>query len=371
MYFTQYGLLAGLAIAAMLPVTFLAGFRRGAGYGSVIRFAVLALPLSFLLSRAIYCLCTIDYYTEITGRYLELMLEVRDGGYSMLGAMLGVILAALLAERWQKLPAGTMLDAAAVGMPFALIIARLAEPLCSTSYTEIGCGRALPSQHPDCFDFLYELCDGGHPVFAYEAVAAALILIALLVIRRRARRGDVFLSFLLLFGCSQTVLESMLDTDHMKFLFVHITQVAALVMALLPLILWSIRYPRSDRGAKLRIGAAWTLAIAGIIAALIQEISVEGADRLETIEVYIPFVLGTCLGAGLLFWCAAWCRKGILRLIPAVVAGALTIAAVIISSEPESDPDKLILWGIMALGMFLLCWTALTLRTPAPANINE
>ena len=54
---TNYGMLAALAMAALLGVTFLAGRKRGVGYGSFIRFAVLALPLAFLCSRLLFCLC--------------------------------------------------------------------------------------------------------------------------------------------------------------------------------------------------------------------------------------------------------------------------------------------------------------------------
>lgn len=359
MGFTLYGLLAALAMASLLGVSFLAGYRRGVTYGSIIRFAVLALPLSFVLSRVVYCLSSISYYFETTG-HPELMLQVRDGGYTMLGAMLGVILAAVLTARWQKIHVGAMLDTVAVGMPVALIIARLAE-----AHRDMGWGYQYTSP---VFSFLDNLCDSLHPVFAYEAIAAALILAVLLVIRRMACRGDVFLSFLLLYGCTQTVLESMLDTNHMMVLFVHISQVAALLMALLPLILWSIRYPRSDRSAKLRLASAWALAIASIASALVQEINVTGADRTAAIAPFVPLLLG----AAMVFWCVMWRKAGLARLIPAIIASVLACAAIIIDqTELVGDHYLLALWGIMALDMFLLCWTGFALRAAAQTNINE
>jgi phosphatidylglycerol:prolipoprotein diacylglycerol transferase len=362
MGFTLYGILAALAMAAMLGVTALAGRKRGLTYSRFIRFAVLAIPLSFLLSRAVYCLATLSYYTE-TIEQPAMMLQVHDGGYAMLGAMLGVLLAALLSAKWTKLPAADLLDALALGMPCALIIARLAEPLSSMGLTEIGWGQEHASP---LFAFLDEICEGRHPVFAYEAIAAVVMLIALLFIRRNARRGDVFWAFLLLFGCSQSVLESMFSTTkHMMFLFVHITQVAALIMALIPLVVWSRRIPRPDLAAKLRLAAAWTLAIACIASALVEEIKVTGADRVEAIKPFVPVVLA----AGVGFFCVMWRKEGLLRLLPVIAAGVIAIAAVIIDQTPlVGDHFLLVLWGVMALDMFMLCWTGLRLRAAAEHN---
>lgn len=359
---TNYGMLAALAMAALLGVTSLAGRKRGVGYSSFIRFAVLALTLAFLCSRLLFCLC---HPTLFMGEgKLPLVLHVQDGGYTLLGALLGVLLAGFVTEKWQKLPAGTILDAAAIGMPCALIIARLAEPLASMGMDQIGWG---PDYASPLFAFLDEMCGGVHPVFAYEAIAAAGILFALLFIRRNARLGDTLLAFLLLFGCSQTVLESMLDTKHMMIAFLHITQLAAILMALLTLILWSIRYPRPDRGAKLRLSAAWALAGACIASALVQEISITGEDRVRAIAPFVPAVMG----AGAAFWFVAWRKAGLMRLLPVVVACVAVIAAMIIDQTPlVGDHYQLTRWSIMALDMFLLCWTGLGLRTPAEQPNN-
>lgn len=364
MSFTLYGVLAALALAAMLCITGLAGRKKGLTYGALVRFAVLAVPLALICSRLVYVLASLSYYTETIG-HPELMLSLRDGGYSMLGALLGVLLAAFIAAKWCKLPASTLLDATAIGMPVALFIARLAEPLSSMGLTEIGWGYDYSSP---IFSFLDELCDGLHPVFAYEAAAAALMLILLLFIRRSAREGDVFLSFALLFGCSQTVLESMLSTKHMMFLFMHITQVAVLIMALIPLIIWSIRYPRPNRSAKLRLGAAWALAITNLASALVQEINVTGADRTAAVAPFVPVLLA----AGTVFWCVAWRKDGLVRLIPVVLTSIVTIAAMILDLNGlAGDHYLLVLWGIMACDMFMLAWTGLTLRKAADNNINQ
>ena len=364
MGFTLYGALAALAMAAMLVIAGLVARKKGVTYGRFLTFALLAVPMTLIFSRLVYVLASLSYYTETVG-HPALMLSLRDGGYSMLGAMLGVLMAAFIAAKVCKLPASVLLDALAIGTPAALIIARLAEPLSSMGLTEIGWGYQYSST---IFSFLDGMCGGIHPVFAYEAIAAGVMLILLLFIRRSARQGDVFLSFLLLFGCSQTVLESMLSTKHMMFLFVHIEQVAVLVMALIPLILWSIRYPRPDRSAKLRLCAAWMLIITNLASALVQEINVTGADRTAAIAPFVPVLLA----AGAVCWCVAWRKAGLVKLIPVVLASAVTITAMVIDLNGlAGDHYLLVLWGVMALNLFLLAFTGQTLRKAADNHINQ
>ena len=132
---TLYGALAALALAAMLAVSGIVLHRKGIGYDAFIRFAVLCIPFVFIGSRLAFCLSNLSYYFE-TISMPEMMLHVQDGGASMTGALCGVLLSAVLAARWTKVPAGMLLDAAAFGMPLALIIERLAEPLC-----EMGLGK--------------------------------------------------------------------------------------------------------------------------------------------------------------------------------------------------------------------------------------
>lgn len=363
MGFTLYGVLAALAMAALLAVTGLAGRKRGVGYGSVVRFAVLAVPLAFLCSRLVYGVSSLDYYLN-TG-HLGLLLQVRDGGYSMLGAILGVLLAACVTERWQKLPAGTLLDAAALGMPAALLIARLAEPLC-------GMGWGYPYYSP-LFYFLDGLTENlgdfayTHPVFAYEAIAAAALSIALPVIARKARRGDTLLSFLLVYGCTQTVMESMLNGGHMKVIhFVKINQVAAMVMALIPLIVWSRRLAKAQSGSGLRIAAAWVLAVVCILSGVVQEFSVEGQDNPYFSVVIVGAVIAGLLAAAAAFWCVAWRGDGLKRILPVAIVSLIAISAAIIDRVTDvGDHYRLVLWGIMAADMVLLGLAGFALRKAA------
>lgn len=368
MAFTAYGVIAAAALALLFVVTRLCS-RNKADLSAFLRFTVLAVPLALVCSRLVYVLSSLSYYTETIG-HPELIFSLRDGGYSMLGAMAGVLLAAFAAEKWSRLPAFTLADAAAIGMPVALVVARLAEPL-----TDMGWG--YPYYSP-LFYFLDGLTQNmgdfaqTHPVFAYEALTALVILAVLLLLRRTdagKTPGDSLLTFLLLYGATQALWESILNGSHMKVLhFVKINQIAALVMLLIPLIVWSVRLARIPHYRR-SVAAGWALTVVCILSAVVQEFSVEGADN-----PYFSVVLVGAVAAGLLtltalLWCLAWKRSGLLRLLPVILLAAIAVAAAVIDRVTDvGDHYRLVLWGIMACDMGILI--ASGLRQRAVANMN-
>ena len=371
MEFTLFGVLTGLALLAALFVTFIAGYGRGVKYGSFIRFAALCLPMVFLFSRALFCLSTTAYYLEELSKPMpELMLQMLDGGYSMTGAILGAVLAALICEKWQKLPAGSLTDALALGLPVGIIIVRLAQPLC-----EFGWGYQYESPS---FAFLDKL-DGIfrddvlqlHPVFLYEALAGAAVLGLLALIRtlRRGKGGDLLLCFLLFYGAAQTVLESMLDSEHMKVIhFVRINQIAAMVMMVIPLIVWSIRLGRRREGSKLRIACTWVVAVLCILAGVVQEFDVAGASNPYFDIPTVGSIVVGLLAAAVAAWCVLWHKAGVMRLAPAaavtILIGVLTIIARA-HDNGEWLEYRFVLWGTMGAILLLMCLIGLTLGAAA------
>ena len=368
MAFTLYGAFAALALALTLSATYGAGRKQGLDYGSFIRFAVLAAPLALLCSRLAYCLTSLPYYTETIG-HPELILALRDGGYSMAGALAGVVVAAVIAAKWRGLPWQSLLDWVAVGLPAGIFVARLAEP-----FADMGWG--YPYYSP-LFTFLDGLTENmgdfayTHPVFAYEAIAALAIAVALLCLCGKGRPGDTFLSFLLLYGCSQTVLESMLNGGHMKVIhFVKVQQVAAMVMLLIPLIVWSRRAAKNGHGK--RVLASWLLAAVCILSGVVQEFSVEGADNPYFNVVVVGYIMAALTACATVFWCVSWRRDGLKRILPPAIVAAIAIAAAVIDRTLDvGDHYRLVLWGIMACDMLLLGWTGFSLRRASQTTINE
>ena len=356
--FTLYGALAALSMAALLAVSCLVLHKKGAGYDAFIRFSVLAIPFAFLGSRITFCLSNLAYYLETIGD-AALMLHVLDGGASMTGAMAGVILAAVIAAKWSRQPVGLMLDAAAFGMPLALIIERLAEPLC-----ELGWGKYLQSS---AFSFMADLTQGMHPVFAYEAIVAAGIGAAMVLYFRKhkAPNGDALGAFLVLYGCCQTVLESLRNDGHMKVIhFVRINQVAAIVMAAAVLVVWSIRCWRA--GGKREAIVSWVLSAVCIGFGVVQEFAADGDENPYFSLTLVSGLLAAALVIASFVWFLTWRKHGprSADMVPAVALLA-TVMLLIERTIDTGDHRLFFVYGIMAANLYIIGHMAFALRRRA------
>lgn len=116
---TPYGLTAAGAMLLLLLLTGLSCRRKGIPYRTFITFGALSLPLAFLLSRLTFALSNIPLYVNTLSNPL-LMLRFWDGGASLLGALLGVLLACWLTGRIRRESVGRLMDAIAFGAPLQL-----------------------------------------------------------------------------------------------------------------------------------------------------------------------------------------------------------------------------------------------------------
>jgi len=283
MTFTTFGLMAALGMLLLLLAAGLWCRREKLSYGVWIRLCVLAIPLAFVGSRLLFSL-----FAFFNGDMPSLLntLTFWDGGASVTGAFIGVVIAAALTEKLCRVPGGTLLDGVALGMPLALICERLAEPL-----HELGIGRPVDTEF---LYFLGSATDDRHPVFIYEAVVALLILLALLWMVRRPvkHRGNVLLTFMVLYGCPQMLLESLRDDAHMVIYFIRINQIAALLMAVVAFVIWLVRWIR--KGAKLPfVLLACAAVVAGIALGVVQEFAVD--SNMNLLLEYAIMALSTAV----------------------------------------------------------------------------
>lgn len=358
--FTLYGALAALSLASLLGIAWAVMRRQRIPYGDFIRFALCCIPLSFLGSRLAFCLSNLSYYLE-TIAMPEMMLHVGDGGASMTGALLGMILSAVVAAKWCKRPVGLLLDAAAFGMPAALIIERLAEPLC-----DMGWGKYLQST---AFDFMADATGGMHPVFAYEAVVAALIGAAMLLAYRRIKPGssDLLGCFLVLYGCTQTVLESLRNDGHMKVIhFVRVNQVAAIALAAAVLVWWSIRCVRSGFGREAAV--SWLTAAVCIGFGVVQEFAADGDENPYFNLTLVSAILAALLLLACTVWYAVWRKQSKTALAVPLVAAATAVLLLIERTASTGTHRLFFVYGIMAANVYIIGHMAFALRKRAASK---
>lgn len=295
-----YGLIAGGAFLLWALVTSLLCRHRQGGLETAL-FVFASLVLGFVCSRAVYCLGSIPYYV-ISMRDAGLMLRFWDGGYSLIGAFLGVGLAAAIVGKATKKPALRFLDGAAVAAPLFVCGIRIAE-----HFTKLGFGRVVEGDWLPSFltlvDEEWEMTE--YAVYRMEAGCAFIIFIImawqLVVSRKSRRRGDMAFLFMVLFGSLQTLLESWCKDGHMVIHFIKVSQLASLLLVMAAAIVWTKRYV-AIRGRNTGLLLAWIgfFALAG--AAVFLEFK---ADRWENqLLVYSLFAL--CVAYWLAFPLAVW-----------------------------------------------------------------
>lgn len=271
----------GLGSAAAMLVTLLTGGlwcrKQRIPYLAWILMAVIGIPMAWMLSRLVFCLSSLPYYLQTIGD-ASLMLRFQDGGASLMGAFGGLVLAAFLVEKWQKLPCGALMDAVGLGAPLGVIIERL----CEGPTGSMGHGRQILSELLLPLGVTDDLV---HPVYMYEAVAAAAILIVLLVWLGRSgwsvkHSGDVLLVFMVFFGATQVVLDSMRDDRHMLLIhFVHINQIIAIVLPVIALVIWTLRAMKNGMKKNQAI-VAWLVTATAIVIGIVQEFAVDSSENL-------------------------------------------------------------------------------------------
>lgn len=274
-----YGLCAAVAAIVMLAGMGLTARRSGVPLKAVRLFGLLGIPLGVVCARAVYCVFNLSTFLE-TYENPWLMLRFFDGGLSMAGLFIGMLIAAALAARACGVRFAALADAMCVPMGLMLAILRLGE-----QFTDLGTGKAVTEGWWTAnLPWLFATSRMGVAtvyrlnVWAYEAAAGVLIFAATLAIYRRlrGREGDTALFFFSLFGAVQVLLESLRDDGHMLLIFLRVGQLAAALMPLICCGVLTRRYVREARAGRGRIWLAWlvmAICVAGIV---LLEFSLDG-----------------------------------------------------------------------------------------------
>lgn len=266
-----------LAIAAAVSIcVYLALYLGNPGtFVPAVVSVPLALAASLLLGRLLHWYCRPDQYASLTAALTDL----RSGGYALAGVFAGCGLTACLLRILhlaKDLP--HMLDCMAVAGSAGIALGRLS---CFFNTADRGMVVTAAWGLPWAFGVTNPV--SGVPelrlaTFCLQAVAAAVLFLALLVFRflKRGKKGDICLIFLLCYGASQVLLDST-RYDSLYFRsngFVSIVQVLGACGMGLAAIVFSVRMVRSWGWKKwylpLWLGLAGLLGTAGYMEYFVQ-----------------------------------------------------------------------------------------------------
>lgn len=362
-----YGLIIGLSALAYLCLAGVLGYRKHLPAGTVRLYGLLAFPLALVFSRAAFCVAKFSYFTEIISQPWR-MLAFWDGGFSLIGALCGLIVAALITSRIQKVRFGLVLDVTTVPLGLLLFGVRLAEAFTNG---QLGVGRQVDIGNlaqtlpwlwiPDQMGVLtiYRLA-----VYRYEAVVALIILALSLCLffgrhpRRKARFGDLAMIVYSMLGASQVLLESLRDDGHMVMGFIRLQQLGFVLIPLLALAILGARYAHIREARKATI-LAWLMIPVGALVALLMIHPLNHVLDLTGHRAVGLIILGV-LAVYMLFFLRV--KGANLRLILSwlIVLGALA-GCVMVEFSVDGSDNLIRDYAIMALCCLALFFTPFSL----------
>ena len=254
----SFGLFAALGMALGLIVLALLLRKAKAKAGTGALMGVLCLGMGLIVSRLLF-----GWLDQTLGVPLPLwaMVQITSGGYSMMGALLGACVGAIFAAGLTRQNAARLLDYLAPAFLLFVACERLGE-----RYADgFGISRYLVGGlFKGSFLAVGEEPEWYLATYLIESVAALVLALVLLRDERPSRRaGDTFLLFLLLFGATQTILESLRYDQHMHYAFVGLQHILSITLLGIGVIILYAR-TRKTRG-KLALMALISVPLAVVL----------------------------------------------------------------------------------------------------------
>lgn len=198
-----------------------------------------AAPIAILFARIYYVTFEWERYR---GEPLWKLIAVWEGGIAIHGALIGAILTAIVFSRVRNISFWKLADIAAPSIILGQAIGRWGNfmnqeahggPVSEAFYENFM--QYLP-------DFIVkQMCIDGvlyHPTFLYESVWNILVFVGLIVLRKyNPLRGEVFLSYLMLYSVGRFFIEGMRTDSLMLFGIVRQAQLLSVVLIIVALFL--------------------------------------------------------------------------------------------------------------------------------------
>ncbi len=309
---TWHGIVMAIAVAAAVAVSAVLAGERKNMLLSVLSAASISCLLSTFFSKFVYWYCC---YERFNG-FGDALTRVGEGGHSLVGAMAGVILSALIAALIIKPDGGFMglLDCIAPGGALGICIGRLASYFSLSDKGNILITDPADQHAPLAFEVIDSVTGTAvwrFSTFFFESAAAAIIFVCCAYMyftfcgagTKPERTGSVAMIFLSLFGASQAVLESTrYDALYLRSNgFVSLMQIISLLMIILSMVYFSLITVRA-KGVKPLYYVLWgvTLALLGVCGYMEYYVQ-RHADMYVMCYTVMSCAMAVCVGITLFF----------------------------------------------------------------------
>jgi len=218
--------------------------RVGLPRDSMLDMVLVAVPCGIVGARLYYVLMTLDEFAQNPIS----VLYIWEGGIAVYGAFIGGALGVYIFCRIKKRSFATLLDITAPGLALAQAIGRWGNYFNREAY-----GPVITDTAWQFFPAGVQIMEGGAEVwhvatFFYESVWDLGVFLVLWSVRKRLkRRGDVFLWYMVLYGCGRFLVEQ-LRTDSLYLFGLRVSQYLSLLLCAAVAAVFIVRLAKSRKG---------------------------------------------------------------------------------------------------------------------------
>lgn len=218
--------------------------RLGLPKDTMLDVVLVSVPAGIVGSRVYYVLMKLD---EFKSDPIS-VLYIWNGGVAIYGAVIGGVLAVYIYSRVKKIPMVSLVDIVAPGLVLAQAIGRW-----GNYFNREAFGPVITETFWQFFPAGVLISEGGAEVwhaatFFYESMWNLLVFAVLWLNRRRMKkRGDMFLWYLVLYGCGRFLIEQ-LRTDSLYVLGLRASQMLSLLLCVAVAAVFMARLYRSGKG---------------------------------------------------------------------------------------------------------------------------
>lgn len=257
--FTYTAVYTAFGAAAAFICSVLTALYLRRRIGPVIIGAAVSVFTGVLCARLVYWYCRPEQFSS----FFSCLTDFRSGGYSLAGAFAGVLIAAVIVRAVRLTDSIlSLLDCYAPGAAIGIAIGRLGGFFTTDDKGNFVFNNSRYFRLPFSFPVTDEVTGSVEWRFAtffwesvsgfviFAAIAAVMVYLTSVVNDAQNRcRGALFMTFLSLFGATQATLESMrYDSLRMRSNgFISMTQLAALIMLLVPLVFYLAGLLRAEQ----------------------------------------------------------------------------------------------------------------------------
>ncbi len=242
-----------LMVTAIL-VAFLLGTREEKRLAlpkdSMLDMVLVAVPCGIVGARLYFVLMRLDQFAANPIS----VLYIWEGGVAIYGAVIGGLIGVSIYCHVKKRSIAALLDITAPGLVLAQAIGRW-----GNYFNREAFGPVITNPAWQWFPAGVLISQNGSDVwhvatFFYESMWNIAVFAVLWAIRKRVkRRGDVFMWYLVLYGCGRFLVEQ-LRTDSLYLFGIRASQYLSLLLAMLVAAVFVIRFNRDHKG--IAFGAA-------------------------------------------------------------------------------------------------------------------